>query len=129
MPPKVKSYQAGVAPVERITGDDAISFCWRASKTCATAIPHGCSRRYARTDTSITAFRFGDWNLRTQPLHRNVQRFRDGIVFKAYKLLYHSTLGLGVIKKKKRSLRFGVHGFGFGFYGSRCRVQGLGFRV
>ena len=29
-----------------------------------------------------------------------MQRFRGGLVFKAKRLLYHSTLGLGVIKKK-----------------------------
>jgi len=29
-------------------------------------------------------------------------RFRGGLVFKAHKLLYHSTLGLRVINKKKR---------------------------
>ena len=29
-----------------------------------------------------------------------MQRFRGGLVFKAHKLLYHSTLGLRVIKKK-----------------------------
>jgi len=40
-------------------------------------------------------------------LHRNVQRFRGGLVFKAHRLLYHSTLGSRVIKKKKkRSFRF-----------------------
>ena len=33
-------------------------------------------------------------------LHRNVQRFRGGLVFKAHRLVYHSTLGLRVIKKK-----------------------------
>jgi len=31
-----------------------------------------------------------------------VKRFRGGLVFKAHRLLYHSTLGLRVIKKKKR---------------------------
>jgi len=36
-----------------------------------------------------------------QQLHRNVQRFRGGLVFKAHRLLYHSTLGLRVMKKKK----------------------------
>ena len=30
-----------------------------------------------------------------------VQRFRGGLVFKAHRLLYHSTLGSRVIKKKK----------------------------
>ena len=28
-------------------------------------------------------------------------RFRGGLVFKAHRLVYHSTLGLRVIKKKK----------------------------
>ena len=32
----------------------------------------------------------------------NVQRFRGGLVFKAHRLLYHSTLGLRVIKMKKK---------------------------
>jgi len=31
---------------------------------------------------------------------RDVQRFRGGLVFKAHRLLYHSTLGLREIKKK-----------------------------
>jgi len=34
--------------------------------------------------------------------YRNVQWFRGGLVFKAFRLLYHSTLGLRVTKKKKR---------------------------
>jgi len=37
-----------------------------------------------------------------QPLRRNVKRFRGGLVFKAHRRLYHSTLGLSVIKKEKR---------------------------
>jgi len=36
---------------------------------------------------------------------RVVQRFRGGLVFKAHRLLYHSTLGLRVIKKKRRRCR------------------------
>ena len=36
-----------------------------------------------------------------QLLRRNVKRFRGGLVCKAHRLLYHSTLGLRVIKKKK----------------------------
>jgi len=34
-----------------------------------------------------------------------VQRFRSGLVFKAHRLLYHSTLGLRVINKKKNDTR------------------------
>ena len=33
----------------------------------------------------------------------NHLRFRGGLVFKAHRLLYHSTLGLRVIKKKKKN--------------------------
>ena len=40
-----------------------------------------------------------EFSIREQLLHRNVQRFRGGLVFKAHRLLYHSTLGLRVIKK------------------------------
>jgi len=35
-------------------------------------------------------------------LGKNVKRFRGGLVLKANRLLYHSTLGLGVTKKKKK---------------------------
>ena len=33
-----------------------------------------------------------------------MQRFRDGLVLKALRLLYHSTLAVRVIKKKKSGL-------------------------
>jgi len=35
-------------------------------------------------------------------LRRNVKRFRGGLVFKAHRRFYHSTLGLRVIEKRKR---------------------------
>jgi len=35
-------------------------------------------------------------------LHRNMQWFRGGLVFKARRLLYHANLGVRVIKKKNR---------------------------
>ena len=35
------------------------------------------------------------------PHRRNVNRFRGGLVFKAHRRVYHSTLGWRVIKKKK----------------------------
>ena len=34
-----------------------------------------------------------------------MQRFRGGLVFKAHRLLYHSTLGLRVIKKEEEGPR------------------------
>ena len=37
-------------------------------------------------------------------LSRNVRRFRGGLVFKAHRPLYHSTLGLRVIKRRERVL-------------------------
>jgi len=36
------------------------------------------------------------------PPNPAVKRFRGGLVFKAHRLLYHSTLGFRVIKKKKK---------------------------
>ena len=45
----------------------------------------------------------------SQLLRRNVKRFRGGLVVKAHRLVYHSTLGLRVIKKKRS-----VQGFGGG---------------
>ena len=44
-----------------------------------------------------------------QLLDINVQRFRGGLVFKAHRLLHHSTLGLRVIKKKQKFRRSEVH--------------------
>ena len=41
-----------------------------------------------------------------QLLRKNVKRFRGGLVFKAHRRVYHSTLRLRVIKKKqKKTLR------------------------
>jgi len=36
------------------------------------------------------------------------KRFRGGLVFKAHRLFYHSTLGSRVIKKKKKRCRAGA---------------------
>ena len=80
--------------------------------------------------------------------------FRGGLSFKVHRLVYHSTLGWRVIKKKKKketwacsslrsldhasrdtfrfgvwSLGFGVRGLGFGVWGSGFGVWGLGFGV
>ena len=56
-------------------------------------------------------------------VHRNVKRFRGGLVFKAHRLVYHSTLGLRVIKKKKKIGRLPADiatGSGFGVQGKVC---------
>ena len=49
----------------------------------------------------MTEYKMGDMVMEVQLLHRNVQRFRGGLVFKAHRLVYHSTLGSRVIKRKK----------------------------
>jgi len=38
-------------------------------------------------------------------LQRNVQKFQGGLVFKAHRLVYHSTPGLRIKKKRRRSAR------------------------
>jgi len=70
----------------------------------------------------------GYWGLR-----RNVKRFRGGLVFQAHRLVYHSTLGLKVIKKKKKDVSFAFFildktGTGFGVSGCGIRVSGFGIR-
>jgi len=40
-----------------------------------------------------------------QPLYRTMHWFRGGLVFEAQTLLYHSTIGLRVIKKTRRRSR------------------------
>ena len=61
-----------------------------------------------------------------QLLHRNVQRFRGGLVFKAHRHLYHSTLGLRVIKKRKEKeghIRDGITWVGRGILEKCCSIQ------
>ena len=68
-----------------------------------------------------------------------MKRFQGGLVFQAHRLLYHSTLGLRVMKKKKKftcCLGSGVSGLEWGGWGSRFviwgrgidGVQGVGFK-
>jgi len=55
--------------------------------------------------------------------------FRGGLVFKAHRLLYHSILGLRVIKKKKRSFGFMVGVSGLcspEWWGRLCRAATQG---
>ena len=64
-------------------------------------------------------------------LYRNVQRFRDGFVFKVHRLLYTSTLGLRVIKKNRgqgRVTRRHTKHSRMGVVGTLldARVRGLG---
>jgi len=42
------------------------------------------------------------FSISEQMLSRNVERFREGLVFQAQRLLRHSSLGSRVIKKKRR---------------------------
>ena len=55
----------------------------------------------------VPAFRAVQLSISEQLLSRNVERFRGGLVFKAHRLSYHSTLGSRVTKKKKKYLRSG----------------------
>jgi len=62
----------------------------------------------------------------------NLQRFRGGLAFKAHRLLYHSTLGLSVMNKKKIALSrsYWKQSACTGLkHDLRCEVWGFGFRV
>jgi len=63
-------------------------------------------------------FRVSGFGLKRGTLGRNVKRFRGGLVLKAHRLLYHSTLGSRVIKKKK------VQGFGLRVEGGHQAEEG-----
>ena len=54
-------------------------------------ITSGCRSRTSVHDIS-----------KEQLLHRNAKRFRKGLVFKAHRWFYHSTLGSRVMNKKER---------------------------
>jgi len=41
-------------------------------------------------------------------LRKNVERFQGGLVFKAHRRLYHSTLGLRVMKKQEEKIQANV---------------------
>ena len=47
-------------------------------------------------------FRCGVFSIQKQLRSRNVKRFRGGLVSKAHRPVYHSTLGSRVIQKKKQ---------------------------
>ena len=70
------------------------------SEVRATIINTGTSKRgrNARRKPGSSAKR------KEELIRRNVERFREVLVFKAHRLLYHSTLGLRVIKKKKNEI-------------------------
>jgi len=58
-----------------------------------------------------------------QLLRRNVKRFRGGLIFKAHRLVYHSTLGWRVIKKKKEYT--GREGSDLGFDADAADLRAL----
>ena len=84
-----------------------------------------CSR--IRTLNGIKGFEVQGLGFRGQGWGVEVKRFRGGLVFKAHRLVYHSTLGLRVIKKK------GVDGYkaAKNVESPRCpgQLQRLGFRA
>ena len=61
-----------------------------------------------------------------EPLHRNVKRFRGGLVFKSHRLVFHSTLGWRVLKKKKKVEQGGAEGGEGGEIIRKKKTQGRG---
>ena len=55
-------------------------------------------------------------------LRRNAKQLQGGLIFKAHRRVYQSTLGLRVVKKKKQAMHVKIFVFG-------SRVQGIGWRV
>ena len=58
----------------------------------------------AITSPSVSVLMFPNlFRISEQLISRNMERFRERLVFKAHRLLYHSTLGSKAIKQKKRA--------------------------
>ena len=121
----------GVSGVE-ISGNERSPAFWRhrhhqlvaAVEVCAPiGVVHRClrTRSHARSSklhkscssprgwcagVSASGCGFGVRGGEIRVICRNVQRFRGGLVFKAHRLWYHSTLGWRVIKKKKERQRW-----------------------
>ena len=53
--------------------------------------------------TPVLLYRAVQFSIQEQVLSINVERFRGGLVFKAHRLLYHSTPGSRVKKKKRKA--------------------------
>ena len=61
----------------------------------------GISGTCTRSSTQAPEVRAIQFSIQEQLLSRNVERLRGGLVFKAHRFLYHSTLGSRVKKKEK----------------------------
>ena len=84
----------------------------------------------ALTDFTGPMARYADvdqYSFQFENEYKNVQRFRGGLVFKAHRLVYHSTLGLGAMKKKKeRQQMQRVQGVGSSYGGGTSDEGGGG---
>ena len=60
----------------------------------------GPSRTCNESREEVGVERRRTFSISEQLLRINVKRFRGGLVFKAHRLAYHSTLGWGVIKER-----------------------------
>ena len=62
------------------------------------------SRQAEAEEKHVVVLRSVHFSISQQLLRRNLRRFRGGLVFQANRLMYHSTLGLRVIQKKKKKI-------------------------
>ena len=83
----------------------------------------GCGMQDARPD--VPGYLPLDWTSLEQLLSTNVKRIRGGLVFKAHRLLYHSSLGSRVTKKKRKKGRVRLSE---PWTGSRVGSQGVRVR-
>ena len=58
----------------------------------------GVSPAFAAGPLTDEMLGYAPLSIKEQLIHRNVQRFRSGLVCKDHRLLYHSTLGLRVMR-------------------------------
>ena len=78
------------------------------STTAIPTLPEKCDSAYENSFISPVTNCEG-LSIQDQVLHKKMQRFRGRLVFEAHKLLHHSTLGVRVIKKNKKTVHVSIH--------------------
>ena len=87
------------------SGNEVYYTAW----TLSVIVKHLCCKCHWHTPFKLIYLLYNLWSWSTSEvdqvlLRRIVKRFREGLVFKAHILLYHSTLGSRVTKKKRGKL-------------------------
>jgi len=105
LPGKGNSNSRGARPVYLII--TMVQWFWTSRlsiKNSLSQIPEIAPTTLRGTSHRLSEDGSVQFSISEQLLYRNVQRFRGGLVFKAHRLVYHSTIGWRLIQKKKKKV-------------------------